>query len=191
MIQWRLIFAIVIRFSRLRFWVGYFIYFKIKHVFFQWMFFNLIKEINRLRKEINRLLSKGMSNIYLKVTIETFSKPRFYGFKECVIRSSFGELQLTLISLNFKTSTCNQKSDVWEQNCVWLFNILILKAVMTLKSKSWCILLNKNIKFNTNGKKSKMENPTHSFRGTNLVLQLVKESQIKGICLRFMFYLIV
>ena len=34
------------------------------------MFFNSIKEINRLRKEINRLLSKGMSNIYLKVTIE-------------------------------------------------------------------------------------------------------------------------
>ena len=34
------------------------------------MFFNSIKEINRLRKEINRLLSKGMWNIYLKVTIE-------------------------------------------------------------------------------------------------------------------------
>ena len=34
------------------------------------MFFNFIKEINRLRKEINRLLSTGMSNIYLKVTIE-------------------------------------------------------------------------------------------------------------------------
>ena len=34
------------------------------------MFFNLIKVINRLRKEINRLLSKGMSNIYLNVTIE-------------------------------------------------------------------------------------------------------------------------
>ena len=34
------------------------------------MFFNSIKEINRLRKEINRLLIKGMSNIYLKVTIE-------------------------------------------------------------------------------------------------------------------------
>ena len=26
--------------------------------------------MNRLKKEINRLLSKGMSNIYLKVTIE-------------------------------------------------------------------------------------------------------------------------
>ena len=33
------------------------------------MFFNSIKEINRLRKERNRLLSKVMSNIYLKVTI--------------------------------------------------------------------------------------------------------------------------
>ena len=34
------------------------------------MFFNPIKEIKRLRKEINRLLIKGMPNIYLKVTIE-------------------------------------------------------------------------------------------------------------------------
>ena len=33
------------------------------------MFFNLVKEINRLRKQIHRLLSKGMSNIYLKITI--------------------------------------------------------------------------------------------------------------------------
>ena len=31
--------------------------------------FNSIKEINRLRKEMNRLLRKGMSNIYLKITI--------------------------------------------------------------------------------------------------------------------------
>ena len=34
------------------------------------MLFNSVKEINRLRKEITRLLSKEMSNIYLKVTIE-------------------------------------------------------------------------------------------------------------------------
>ena len=43
--------------------------------------FNSIKETYRFRKEINRLLSKGMSNIYLKVTIETFSKLQFSGFK--------------------------------------------------------------------------------------------------------------
>ena len=30
----------------------------------------VIKEINRLRKEISRLFGKGISNIYIKVTIE-------------------------------------------------------------------------------------------------------------------------
>ena len=34
----------------------------------------LIKEINRLRKEITSVFSKGMSIIYLKVTVEMFSK---------------------------------------------------------------------------------------------------------------------
>ena len=33
------------------------------------MFFDLVKEINRLKKEINSSLSKGISNIYLKVTM--------------------------------------------------------------------------------------------------------------------------
>ena len=49
------------------------------------MFFNSIKEINKLRKEINRLLSKGMLNIYLKVTIKTFSKLRFSEFKKFIL----------------------------------------------------------------------------------------------------------
>ena len=39
----------------------------------------------------------------------TFSKPRFSTFKKLVTRSVFGELQLTQISLNFKTSCCNLK----------------------------------------------------------------------------------
>ena len=46
------------------------------------MFFNSIKEINRLKKEMIRLLSKGMPNIYLKVTIEMFSKLQFSGFQK-------------------------------------------------------------------------------------------------------------
>ena len=53
------------------------------------------------------LLRKGMSNVYLKVIIETFSKLRFSGFKNFVSMSIFGELQLTQISLNFKSSRCN------------------------------------------------------------------------------------
>ena len=34
------------------------------------MFVNSTEEINSLRKEINRLLSNGIPNIYVKVTIE-------------------------------------------------------------------------------------------------------------------------
>ena len=39
-------------------------------IFFNFFFFIAIKEISTLRKEMNRWLSKGMSNIYLKATIE-------------------------------------------------------------------------------------------------------------------------
>ena len=69
--------------------------------------------MNRLRKEIHKSLSNGMSNIYLKGTIErkkkTLSKLRFSNFKKFVNRSFFGELQLTQISLDFKNSWCNLK----------------------------------------------------------------------------------
>ena len=83
------------------------------------MFFNSIYEINRFRKEINRLLSKGMPNIYLKVTIETFTKLRFSGFKKFVTKSVFGQLQLTQVSLNFKASCCNLKiRDLGTKLCV-------------------------------------------------------------------------
>ena len=49
-----------------------------------------------------------MSNIYLKVTIE---KNRLSQNEICqfVTRSAFGELQLTQISLNFKTPCHNLK----------------------------------------------------------------------------------
>ena len=52
--------------------------------------FNSVNEINRLRKELSRLLSKGMLNIYSKVTIDTFSEPRFSGFKTFVTSSVLG-----------------------------------------------------------------------------------------------------
>ena len=48
--------------------------------------FNSVKEINRLRKEINRFLSKGMPDIWLKVTIKTFSKIQFSWFENFVTR---------------------------------------------------------------------------------------------------------
>ena len=72
--------------------------------------------MNRLRKEIHKSLSSGMSNIYLKGTIDKKKKKKknvlkidFYNFKKFVNRSFFGELQLTQISLDFKNSCWNLK----------------------------------------------------------------------------------
>ena len=56
--------------------------------------------------------------------------------------------------------------------------ILIMKGIDVLKSKSPCIMLNKNINFNKNEMRSSMKNCTHSCREMNLVLQLIYESQI-------------
>ena len=81
----------------------------------------------------------------LQNTIETFSRLRFSGFKKLVTRSVFGELQLTQISLNFKTSYCNFKNRGLEQNYVWFFCYFNFERNYdVLKSKSPCILLNKN-----------------------------------------------
>ena len=90
--------------------------------------------MNRLRKEINKLLSKEMSDIYLKDTIEMFSNLIFWVLK-FVTRSVFGELQLMQISLSFKTSCCNLKTGLGAKLCGF-FIILILKGIMMLKSDS-------------------------------------------------------
>ena len=99
-----------------------------------------------------------MSNIYLKLTIEKnrrFQTFVFLSLKEFVTRSVFG-------------------SSFWEQNCVWLlYYFNFERNYDVLESKSLCILLNKNVNINKNETESKIENPTHSFRETNLVLQLI------------------
>ena len=64
---------------------------------------------------------------------------------------------------------------------MWLFYYLNCeKNYEILNSKSPCTLLNKIMNFNKNGTDSKMENPKHSFRETNLVLQLIEELHIKS-----------
>ena len=47
---------------------------------------------------------------------------------------------------------------------MWLFYYFHFESNYVLKSKSPCILLNKNINFNKNETELKMENPTNSFR---------------------------
>ena len=63
-------------------------------------------------KEINRLISKKMSNISLNSSFLsklTFSKLWFSESKKFVCRSVFGKLQLTKTALNLKTFGCTSK----------------------------------------------------------------------------------
>ena len=134
------------------------------------MFFHSIKEINRLRKGINR----NVRNVkYLCISYYwerlTFLKLRFFKFKNFVSRSVFGELQPTQISSNFITSCCNLKIRGLRAKLFNYFNFE--RNCDVIKSKSSCILLNRNINFNKNETEPKMENSTHCFRETNLVLQ--------------------
>ena len=93
--------------------------------------FNLIKEINRVRKEMNRLLSKGMSNLYIEVTIE-----KNWNSQSFVTSSVFGELQLTQISLNFKTSCWNLKiRGLGAKLCVAFLSFLFWKELQRLRVK--------------------------------------------------------
>ena len=138
-----------------------------------WMLFNLVKEINTLRKKINRLLSKGMSNIYFKSyywEIMTYSELRFFvSFKSLSPRFWVAPTHADII----KSSNFLLQSEFWEQN-VCGFSIILKGYYDVLKSKSPCFfLLNKNINFNVNERKSKMENPTHCFGVMNHADDLV------------------
>ena len=119
-----------------------------------------------------------MLSIYLKVTIEkkrNTQNSEFLSLKNSFIsvHSVFEELQLMQISLNFQTFCCNLKIRGLKAKLCGLYCFYFEKNYDILKSKSPCFLFNKNINFNKNEKESKMGNATHSFRETNLLLQLV------------------
>ena len=78
------------------------------------------KEINRLRKEINRLLSKRMLNIYLKVTIEANSPGQFLGSSNSRRYQWILKLLVQLKNQRFGSKTVGGFSI-----------ILILKVIMT------------------------------------------------------------
>ena len=121
-----------------------------------------------------------MSNIYFKVSFETFLKLRSSGFRKFVIRSVFGDLQLMQISSNFKTSSCNLKIRSLEQNGVWLFYYFNFERNYdVLKSKSPCILLNKNINFNKNETDRKWKMPHTVLERRTLCFSSYKNRKLK------------
>ena len=110
-----------------------------------------------------------MSNTYLNVTIEKKWLTQNFDFKSLIL------------NWILKLLIATKKSEVLEQSCVWLFYYFNFERNYDVsKSNGSCILLNENINFNKSKTETKMENPTHNFRETNPVLQLIKELQIKS-----------
>ena len=99
--------------------------------FSYWMLFSSIERINRL-------ISKGMLNISLKVTIEKNWRSQNFDFLSLKKLSVFGELQLTRISLNFKTSFGNLKIRGLEAKMCVAFRLNFEKSYDVLKSKRPC-----------------------------------------------------
>ena len=96
-----------------------------------------------------------------------------FSCKNYISRSVFGELQFTQISFNFKTSCCCLRiKGLGVKLCVTFLLFSIWKEVWRFKAKKslTCFLLNKNVNFNKNEIKSKLENLTQSLRETNLEL---------------------
>ena len=100
-------------------------------------------------------------------------KTSIYKIKKLVSRDHW------IFKLRVATSR-SLKSEVWEQNFVWLFYYFCFEGIYdVLNPKSPCFLLNKNINFHKNETESKMGSPTYSFREMNLVLQHVYQLRIK------------
>ena len=123
-----------------------------------------------------------MSNIYLKVTVEKKWRSQNFDFLSLKILSLGQFLGYPTLAdiIEFSIFLFQLKNQKSESKIVCGFSITYFgKNYGVLKLESPCFLLSKNINFNKNETKSKMENPTNSFREMNYVLQLVSESQIK------------
>ena len=88
-----------------------------------------------------------MLNIYLKVTVDTFSKLQFSGFKNLSPGDFFGSSNSRRYQI-LKYFVATSESEVWKQSCVWPFHYFNFETNYgVLKSKSPCILLYRNINF--------------------------------------------
>ena len=102
------------------------------------MFSYSIKEISSLRKETNRLLSKGISNSYLKVAIVIKWLTQSFDFlklKKVVLQVSFWEAptHTDIEFSNFLLQLNNQRSG--SKLCVAFLLFVFLKELWHLKVK--------------------------------------------------------
>ena len=114
-----------------------------------------------------------MSNIYLKVNIETFQN---FDFQRVFLSpGQFWGAPTHTDIIDFWNFLLQLKSQTSGSKTVCLFYYFNFeRSYDVLKSQSPCILLNKNMNFNKNESESEVESPTHrDIIEKNLVLQLI------------------
>ena len=108
------------------------------------MFFSSINKINRLLKETNGLLNKGMSNIYLEITIEKKLHTQNFNFQRLKNSSPgqcFGSSNSCRYHWTLKLLFATCESEASEQNCVWLFYYFSFERncdALNSKSNAFC-----------------------------------------------------
>ena len=96
------------------------------------MLFSSVNETNRLLNEMNRLLSKGMSNIYLTVTAEKkWCTQTFEEFKKFFSGSIFLGAPTHQLPMNFQTCGCNLKIGGPGAKLCVAFLLFYLERIMT------------------------------------------------------------
>ena len=121
-------------------------------------------------KEINRLIIKGMSNIYLKLTIEKNWRSQNVDFLSSSPGHFLGSSSSSRYHWSLKLLVATPRPKVWEQKVVCGFSIVL---ILTEIWKTACFLLNQNKSLKKNETELKMQNLTYKFRQRNLVLHLI------------------
>ena len=116
-------------------------------------------------KEISRLISKGMSNIYLNSSYwEKLTNCDFWSLKYL----SPGQFLASSISHRYYWTLIFllQLKSQWSlSKCLCYFCIQFSKELLCFKVREFMLFFNKTVNFNKNETKLKVENPTCSFRG--------------------------
>ena len=131
--------------------------------FLGWKEWCRIRSTLKSVKEINRLVSKGISNIYLNNSLRKTDPLKYFYFdwfdaSKKIVKNFSAILNSNSDHWTLNVLVATKKSEVWERKLAWLFYYFeydVLNGVLNmafwnydvLKSKSLCFLLNKNVNF--------------------------------------------
>ena len=131
--------------------------------FLGWKEWCRIRSTLKSVKEINRLVSKGISIIYVNNSLRKTDPLKIFYFDWFDASKKITKNFLAILNSNSDHWTLNvlvatKKSEFWERKLAWLFYYFeydVLNGVLNmkfwnydvLKSKSLCFFLNKNVNF--------------------------------------------